>query len=155
MLQRIQSLYIFLTMLLSLLFLNGEYLTFFDNSASTISMSLSEITRFTCSADSEKVGEVWLILIIAALIPVLSFVIISLYKKRDYQILLTRILIILISAFICVSLVYSYIIISKYEAAFASWHKLTIPVLQLVLSVLAFRGIKKDDDLVKSYDRLR
>jgi hypothetical protein len=30
-----------------------------------------------------------------------------------------------------------------------------MPVIQLILSILAFRGIKKDDQLVKSYDRLR
>jgi len=30
-----------------------------------------------------------------------------------------------------------------------------VPVIQLILVALAYRGIKKDDDLVKSYDRLR
>lgn len=155
MLQRIQSLYLFLTTILSLLFLSDDYLTFFDNSGSLIKMSLSEIMKFAGSADPSIIGEVWIIPVLAVLIPLLSLVIIFLYRKREYQMLFTRILILLISAFIGVSLVYSYIIISKYEAAFSSWYRLIIPVLQLILSVLAYRGIKKDDDLVKSYDRLR
>jgi hypothetical protein len=69
--------------------------------------------------------------------------------------ILTGILILLISIFIGASLAYSFNIISKYDAEFASWYKLLIPVIQLILSVLAYRGIKSDDDLVKSYDRLR
>jgi preprotein translocase subunit SecG len=69
--------------------------------------------------------------------------------------LLVRITVILIALFICTSVVFSYIIISKYNAAFDSWSKLLIPFIQLILTVLAYRGIKKDDNLVKSYDRLR
>ncbi len=33
--------------------------------------------------------------------------------------------------------------------------RIVIPVVNLILLLLASRGIKKDDDLVKSYDRLR
>jgi hypothetical protein len=32
---------------------------------------------------------------------------------------------------------------------------MALPFLQLIFSILAYRGIKKDDQLVKSYDRLR
>jgi len=155
MIQRIQSLYLLLTSLLSILFLKGAFLTFFDNTGSSFEIFLSGIMKYTGNADPVKVGEVWLILILSVIIPILSIVIISLYKKRDYQLILTKILIILISTFICASIAYSFIIISKYEAAFISWYKLIIPVIQLILSILACRGIKKDDDLIKSYDRLR
>ncbi|HAM09351.1 MAG TPA: hypothetical protein DCP74_03520 [Bacteroidales bacterium] len=155
MLQRIQSLFLFLTTLLSLLFLNGKYLTFFDNSGSVIIMSLSEIVKLTGSGDSVKTGEVWILLVLAIMIPLLSLLIIFLFKKRNYQMILTGILILLISIFIGASLAYSFNIISKYDAAFTSWYKLIIPVIQLILSVLAYRGVKKDEDLVKSYDRLR
>ncbi|HBH84935.1 MAG TPA: hypothetical protein DDY34_14175 [Bacteroidales bacterium] len=155
MLQRIQSLFLFLTTLLSLLFLNGKYLTFFDNSGSVIIMSLSEIVKLSGSGDSVKTGEVWILLVLAIMIPLLSLLIIFLFKKRNYQMILTGILILLISIFIGASLAYSFNIISKYDAAFTSWYKLIIPVIQLILSVLAYRGVKKDEDLVKSYDRLR
>lgn len=155
MLQRIQSLYLLLTTLLSILFLKGEYLTFFDNSGSSIQMSLSEIVRINASMDPETTTDVKVLMILAFLIPLLSMLIIFLFKNRKRQMVLTGILIFLISVFIGASLIYSYMVITEYDAAFASWYKLSVPVIQLILSVLAYRGIKKDDDLVKSYDRLR
>lgn len=155
MIQRIQSLYLLLTSLVSILFLKGSFLTFIDNSGSEIKIAFSGIFKYSLNSDPVKTGEVWPILIMVLLIPVLSLFIIFLYKKRGLQKVLTGILIILIIVFIGTSLVYSYMIISENEAAFASWYKLIIPVIQLILSILAYRGIKKDDDLVKSYDRLR
>lgn len=118
-------------------------------------MSLSEIVRVNGSMDSLKTTNVSILMVLALMIPLLSLLIIFLFKKRNYQMILTGILILLISIFIGASLAYSFNIISKYDAEFASWYKLLIPVIQLILSVLAYRGIKSDDDLVKSYDRLR
>jgi hypothetical protein len=155
MIQRIQSLYLFLTSIAALLFLKGPYLTFIDNSGAAIKMSLSQIVKFTGSTEPSVINEVWLILGLAIIIPVLSLVVIFMFKRRDFQLLLSRILIALLSVFIGASLVYSYIVISKQGATFNSWYKLIIPASQLILSILAYRGIKKDDELVKSYDRLR
>jgi len=155
MIQRIQSLYLLLTSLFSLLFLNGPILTFFDNSGSFVKITYSGILKYTANSDPVKTGEVWPVLTLALLIALLSLIIIFLYKNRVFQMLLARILILLVSAFIGTCLIYSYIVISKFEASFASWYKLIIPIIQMILSLLAYGGIKKDDDLVKSYDRLR
>lgn len=155
MIQRIQSLYLLLTSLASLLFLKGAFLTFIDNSGTAIKITFSGILKYTANSDPVKTGEAWPILALAFLIPLLSLIIIFLYKNRGSQMLLSRILILLTSVLIGACLVYSIIIISKYEASFASWYKLIIPVIQLILSLLAYRCIKKDDDLVKSYERLR
>lgn len=140
---------------MSLLFLKGEYLTFIDNSGTKIGMSIAEIEKFYGSDAPQRGGDIWLIFLLAVSVPLLSLAVIFLYKKRNIQILLAKILIFLIIAFTGASLVYSWLIISKYDAAFDSWCKLFIPVIQLSLSILAYRGVKKDDDLVKSYDRLR
>ena len=65
--------------------------------------------------------------------------------------------------------VYLFIdIVAKALEAYISYHdkkgesnvmvlnfRIVIPVVNLILLLLASRGIKKDDDLVKSYDRLR
>ena len=118
-------------------------------------MSISGIAKSAGSDTPERTGDTWLIFLLAVSIPLLSLAVIFLYKKRNFQMLLAKILIFLISAFTGASLVYSWLIISKYDAVFDSWYKLLIPVIQLILSVLAYRGVKKDDDLVKSYDRLR
>jgi hypothetical protein len=95
---------------------------------------------------------------ITILIPViaaLSFSIIFFFKNRSLQLLLSKILIALITILILVSGYYSYIIISQMDGAIVPGIKMVLPVIMLILSVLAFRGIKKDDQLVKSYDRLR
>ena len=155
MIQRIQSLYLFLTSLVSILFLKGPFLTFFDKSGSEIKLTFSGIFKFAVNADTFKMWESWPLLVMVVLIPLLSLVIIFFYKNRSFQLLLSGILILLVSVFIGVSLVYTYTIISQNEAAFSSWYKLIIPAIQLILSFLAYRGIKKDDNLVKSYDRLR
>jgi hypothetical protein len=49
----------------------------------------------------------------------------------------------------------SFRIVSKFDARLIPGFKIILPIVILVLSILAFRGIKKDDQLVKSYDRLR
>jgi hypothetical protein len=155
MIQRIQSLYLLLTSLASILFLKGAFLTFFDNSGTAIKITFSGIVKYPSNSDPVKTGEAWPVMTLALLIPVLSLIIIFLYKNRFIQMLFARILILLISVLIGTCLVYTYIIISKFEAEFASWYKLIIPFIQLILSLLAYKCIKKDDDLVKSYDRLR
>jgi len=155
MIQRIQSLYLLLTSLLSILFLKGSYLTFFDNSDTVINMMMTGLFKSGAISGPEKIGDVWIILILGILIPFCSIIAIILFKKRDLQLVLVKILIAIIAAFSIASFTYSFMIISKYDASFGSWYKLLIPILQLIGSVLAFRGIKKDDDLVKSYDRLR
>ena len=155
MIQRIQSVYLLMTSLLSILFLKGSYLTFFDNSGSTINIMAAGLFKTGGISGPEKLGNLWIILIMSILLPVLSTVIIFLYKKREIQILAVKFLILVILAFIAASVAYSLMILSKYDASFGSWYKLMVPVIQLILAFLALRGIKKDDELVKSYDRLR
>ena len=155
MIQRIQSVYLLVTSLLSILFLKGSYLTFFDKSGSSVSLMMSGMFRSAGNSEPEKIGNGLLILILSLLLPVISTSIIFLYKKRYLQILLVKILIVIIMVFIATSVAYSYMIVSEYDASFGSWYKLLVPAIQLILSFLALKGIKKDEDLVKSYDRLR
>jgi hypothetical protein len=155
MIQRIQSLYLLMTTFLSLLFLKGAYLTFFDNSNVSINLAMTGLFKINDTSGYEKIGEAWFILTLGILIPLLSMISIFLFKKRDLQIKLVKFLLVLIVGFIAASVVYSVMIISRYDASFDNWYKLSIPVVQLILTTLALNGIKKDDDLVKSYDRLR
>jgi hypothetical protein len=144
-----------MTSLLSLLFLKGSYLTFFDNSGSAINLMMTGLFKSSVVSGPERIGEVLILLVLAILIPLFSIIAIFLFKRRNLQLMLVKFIIAIIIAFIATSVVYSFIVISKYDASFGSWYKLLIPIIQLIISVLAFSGIKKDDDLVKSYDRLR
>jgi hypothetical protein len=144
-----------MTSLLSLLFLNGSYLTFFDSSGIAITLTLTGLFKTSAASESGSTGIVLLIQILAVIIPFISLATIFMYKKRNIQLISTKILVALVVAFIATSVIYPITVISNFDVSLGSWYKLAIPVLQLIFSVMAFMGIKKDDELVKSYDRLR
>ena len=98
--------------------------------------------------------------IIAKLVPVfflisalLAIVSIFKYKKRQLQFVLGRI-IILINLFLLGILIYLSLNISG-EASSEKGIGMFIPVVVILFTVLANKAIKKDEDLVKSVDRLR
>ena len=98
--------------------------------------------------------------IIAKLVPVfflisalLAIVSIFKYKKRQLQFVLGRI-IILINLFLLGILIYLSLNIPG-EASSEKGIGMFIPVVAILFAVLANKAIKKDDDLVKSVDRLR
>jgi len=155
MIQRIQSIYLFLTSVLSIIFLKGVYLTFIDNSGSQINLTLSGLQRISENGLGEKIGDALVFSVSGLIIPAVSLITIFLFKRRDHQLILVRILLLIILIFIAASLGYIFYIISKYDADPGNWYKLLVPLFQFVLVILAFRGIKRDDDLIKSYDRLR
>ena len=155
MIQRIQSIYLLLTTGVSLLFLKGSFLNLIDKEGSVIMITFRGIIKNTNGRSVELIQNIWPFTIILILITLLAMVIIFLYKNRTFQLLLAKILIGLVSGLIFISCYYTYVIISTYDATLIPGVKLGLPVAMLALSVLAFRGIKKDDQLVKSYDRLR
>jgi len=155
MIQRIQSLYLLLTTLLSLLFLKGSFLSFIEKSGSVIKVTFNGIIRDTGGQGFEQIEKLLPVSSLIILIPVLSLLTIFFFKKRKIQLWLALSVIILIVGFIFVLIYYSWIVITEYNAEIVPGFKMVIPVLMLIFSVLAYRGIRKDDRLVRSYDRLR
>ena len=85
---------------------------------------------------------------------VLSLITIFLYKNRKLQFVLGRINILL--NFILLGVfVYWSLTISGETMVSEKGIGMLIPVISIVLLVLANKAIKKDEDLVKSVDRLR
>ena len=155
MIQRIQTLYLSLTTLLPLLFLKGSILTFTDKSAFVISLSFRGIFRDAGVQGLEPIEKLLPLTVIIILIPAFSLLAIFIYKNRKTQVWLALSVIILIVGFILVSIYYSWFVITKFEAEINPGFKMVIPLLILILAILAYRGIRKDDLLIKSYDRLR
>jgi amino acid permease len=89
------------------------------------------------------------------LIPITYLITILLFKNRKIQLRLSLFLIVLIVILIIAFIHVSISVISKFDAGIIPVLKMFIPLLILIISFLAYRGIKKDDQLVKSYDRLR
>jgi hypothetical protein len=155
MIQRIQSLYLSLTTLLSFLFLRGANLNFMNNSGSEIKVTFTGIFRNSTGQGLELIEKLLPFSVLIILIPVLSFITIFLFKNRKIQLWFASSLIILISGFIIVSFYYSWHIKTEYGAEIVPGFKMVLPVLILIFAILALRGIKKDEQLIKSYDRLR
>ncbi|HEA30513.1 MAG TPA: DUF4293 family protein [Leeuwenhoekiella sp.] len=99
---------------------------------------------------SDKILYLTLFLASAAL----SFITIFLFKKRQLQFVLGRLNIILNFILLGV-LIYQSQILSGGAAAPEKGIGMLIPVISIVFIALANKAIKRDEDLVKSVDRLR
>jgi|WetSurSiteA1Bulk_404760.scaffolds.fasta_scaffold04830_5 hypothetical protein len=93
--------------------------------------------------------------VIALSIPILSLTAIFLYKKRRLQMKFTIGVIFLDIILIMYLIFFAYLIINRYHVEFIPFINMIIPPLVLILSILAYIRIKKDENLVRSYDRLR
>jgi len=85
---------------------------------------------------------------------VLALITIFLFKNRKLQFVLNRINI-LINLFLIGLLVYNLLILSGQNKVSEKGLTLFIPILLVLLLVFANKAIHKDENLVKSVDRLR
>lgn len=146
MIQRIQTIYLLLTTITAILFLTGEIFLFEDGTV----ISLSQLTPGMQNSGLNVILSVLLLVV-----PVLSFLGVFLYKRRKLQIRMSLMLVFLILVLLglCGYLIFN--ISSRSDTVLVINYKLILPVLMLIFSFLAYRGIKKDEEIVRSYDRLR
>ncbi len=155
MIQRIQSLYLLLTTTMPFLFLKGPVLSFINRSGSVLEVTMQGIFQTSGDTTPELVSRPWLIQGVVILIPILSVVALLAFKNRRLQLKLTLILIIL-SLLLAGTIVYYYISFSfGDQGSISAGFSMLLPLPLLLFSFLAYRGIRKDEELVKSYDRLR
>jgi glucan phosphoethanolaminetransferase (alkaline phosphatase superfamily) len=154
MIQRIQSIYLSLIVLLSILFLSGSFLSFAGKTGEVIKVTFNGIFRMA-GTNHDLIEKLLPLSILIILIPVMSLITIVMFKNRKIQLRLSFILIVLISIFVIATIHVSMSVIAKFDTTIIPGIKMFLPILILLFSILAHRGIKKDDQLVKSYDRLR
>lgn len=136
MIQRIQTIYLLLAALVSLgLPYAFSLYSDMDGGAVWAVDDISYITLFSLSA-------------------VFSFISIFLWNNRKNQFVLGRLNILLNFALLGI-LVYRSQMLSGGTAVLEKGIGMIIPLVSIVLLVLANKAIKRDEDLVKSVDRLR
>ncbi|MDR0823704.1 MAG: DUF4293 domain-containing protein [Prevotella sp.] len=151
MIQRIQSVYLLLVVILM--------------GVTTVSplMELTGDSKLLYTFSSLGIGQLfavqyptWGVLFFAGLSALIAFINIFLYKKRKAQIK-TGILISLLILFFYVTLyVYFQSYTAKYGLTFDKVQfGLALPIIALIFNILAIVRIKKDEKLVKSLDRIR
>ncbi|MDR1593817.1 MAG: DUF4293 domain-containing protein [Prevotellaceae bacterium] len=139
MVQRIQTLYLFIVIVLQSVLLStniAKYTDFAGNEIVFKTMSLPLIAALTS---------------FTALIPALSM---FLFKKRMLQIrfnIFNSILLVALQGFI----VYYIIKGTGKDMGFVFTVQSVFPVISLIISILAIRNILKDELLIKSLNRLR
>ena len=99
--------------------------------------------------------NIWPVTAILILISLLSIIAIFLFKHRKIQLTFAIMVIILSAGLIIASAWYGIYLTGNFKIKISPGIQMALPFLILLFSVLAFRGILKDDRLVKSYDRLR
>ena len=162
MIQRKQTVFLLLAAIISaLLFFmplvsfeaNGSAMKFtifgIQNPIETISLS----TTYT-----------WPLVVLTVLMTLAPIVTMFLYKKRELQVRLCRLTMLVTIIFIGLVFLYyesdlqeviAAVEGDQYQLDVAYFIGMVFPLVNLVLYILAIRGIKKDIELLKSVDRLR
>jgi hypothetical protein len=152
MIQRIQSFYLLLiiALLIAVFFLPVGA---FDNTSGSY-----EYTAFSI----KKVGianvdnfPIWLLGIVCVISMLLSLITIFLYKKRLIQIRFCRVNSFLLIIFYLIYAFFLFIGINGVKLNFDFSYGLIFPFIALIFDLLAIRAIRKDENLVKSLDRIR
>ncbi|TFH35275.1 MAG: DUF4293 family protein [Bacteroidia bacterium] len=154
MIQRIQTVYLAFGALLSGLLLSGPIVKFFGPAGEDYLLMYNGI--FLSENNNPVLAERSIplaILIIA--VTLLYIVSIFLFKNRRLQIRLTVFSTLLnIGSFLLI-IYYAFISGKNIEAEVIFSIKMVFPLAGSIAGYLAFRGILKDELLVKSYDRIR
>ena len=157
MIQRIQSVFLVLVVLLGVLFsylpileFIGYETTYVMNAYKTVAVTDTTIVI------SKNMG----VGVLQGLIAVVALIIIFLFKNRQLQLKLAKLIILFIAFQIAAIVMYSdtaKIAIGPNANDVLMNIKMgaLLPIITLVLTYLAIHFIKKDDDLVRAADRLR
>ena len=107
-------------------------------------------------ADGASDYTYWALFALLLSTAIISFVTIFLYKKRMLQVRMTIFSIILLLGYCITYGWFAYDLINAFpNAEFKVSWAVSLPVISIILEYLAFRGIMKDEMLIRTLDRLR
>lgn len=152
MLQRSQSLYLFFVFILSILLFTGP-LAFVSQEVGGLYLKHSGV--FDLSGEKKDVST-WPLTVMISISVLVSLLSILSYLNRPRQMRLTLFQMFFNLGFIAIAYYYVFYMKNKYDGLqFVFQWRVVVPLIMLVLLVLAYRGIRKDELLVKAADRLR
>lgn len=152
MIQRRQSLYLLIVFVLTVLLFTGP-LAFITLDEGGI--YFKHHGAFDMQGEKLSVSS-WPVTVMIAISALLSFLTIFSYMNRPRQIRLTIFLMIFNLGMIGLAYYYiSYIMHNFDGLQFVFQWRLVLPVIMLVLQFLAFKGIQRDELLIKAADRIR
>lgn len=150
MIQRIQSVYLFLITVLAAVTIFLPVGRFLENGNLS-----AELYNLYIAPVQDKVDYApWALFALLLLVAVSSFSCIFLFKKRMLQVRITIFNALLLVGYYIAYGVFVYIL-GKTWGSFAIEWTAGLPAIALILDYLAFRAIMKDEMIVRSLDRLR
>ncbi len=156
MIQRIQSLYLFIIVVLSAI-------TLFSPVAGLQHLETAELYRLNYQGlfliDS-NLGELfststWMLTALMVIVPLISLIVIFLFKKRILQIRLMFFNLVLMAGFYGILFIYLWQFGKQLNAKWFLEIVSAFPLINIIFSVLAIRAIGRDEALVKSLNRIR
>jgi hypothetical protein len=154
MIQRIQTVWLSILALLSISLFRGGIMQFTSGNESFYTLGFSGVTKNAGLITEVTVRSIGLPVCLV-IIPVLAIAAILLFKKINIQ----RTVVLIVIAFtLCLFIMtgyYWYIVNHKFGGVPVPGIKMAFPPVMIVLAILAWRAIIKDEKLLKSYDRIR
>lgn len=154
--QRIQTLFFVLVIILmtaSILLPNAD----FYNSAKNITYQLNSrgIVVLNTTGDTQVTVGTSPCTYLFGIILFLTTYCIASFKNRKRQFRLATLNFVLILVYIGVLVAYIFVAKDKLDADIIWRYPVILPVIALIFNYLAMRGVQKDENLIKSLDRLR
>jgi Domain of unknown function (DUF4293) len=154
MIQRIQSIWLLISAISSGFMMNGAIINFISKNGPKYVIGFSGICRIN-DTGKEVIGGFVPLAALIIIILLISIISIFLFKSRYIQ-KAGAIILIAFSICLIIMLAYSSIILMKNNnAELVPGIKMFLPLIILLSGIFAFRGISRDENLIKSYDRLR
>lgn len=154
MIQRIQTLYLLLVLIIGILYFFIPYASFQILDTTVASIFVSGV-KFEPNSSIAASINMNILVIIVLLSEILTLVVIFLFKKRLLQIKLVKFNMLLVIATFVTMFLYARIIKTAINAEMGYYYAAIFPIISLIFLFLAFKAIRKDEELVKSADRLR
>lgn len=158
MIQRIQSIYLLLVAVIAFLviFLNPNYARFDKNGEATYAELRYTSTHLYKGSEPPVSVSKWINVLVIGGLFVGSLFAIFLFKKQELQKKLA-IYLALLSALLLLIMVLDYNTMSQQYKDNVNYPGIwsVLPLISVVLCFMAWRGIRKDESLLKSMDRIR
>ncbi len=154
MIQRIQSVYLFLATSLYFIMLTSPLAQIQLPHDIFLLFHHNQITAL--GGETFQPVSVWPVTILIVAIMLTGLVDIFLFKKRTLQMRLCVFNILLMFGLVGLIYFYTKYTINRFDGV--NWvflWPIVVPFISIILTYLALKGIQKDDALVKSYERIR
>ncbi len=154
MIQRVQTIWLSICLVLSLVLLKGNIISFMSSTQDSVSLGISGL-KIANAGGHETLTNNYVVSAILILIPIFSLSAIFMFRFRQVQKLITMIAGSLALILILFDLYAWLSIARKYNAVLTPDYRTILPLIILISAIMAWFGINKDEKIVKSYDRLR